>query len=311
LSQPNGPAGEGFHGPNLAYVLEMYEDFRADSASVDESTREFFERWSPPADVASGEGSPVAALEKALKAARLVEGIRSFGYADASFTGEGVATETLNLGRLPGYTTGGTIHIIGDNQIGFTTEPWEGRWTSYASDPARGYEIPVVHVNADDPEACLAAMEMAYAYRKEFGKDFVIDLIGYRRRGHNEGDEPTYTQPKMYEVVGKHPSVREVWTSELERRGVIEEGEAGAMVNEVWDRLSEAYKKPNGAVNPPETSTGQPHIPAVGFPETGVATERLIEINEALLRRPDGFNPNPTLERILRKARSDLSEAWS
>jgi len=227
-------------------------------------------------------------------------------HGDASFTGEGVATETLNLGRLPGYTTGGTIHIVGDNQIGFTTEPWEGRSTSYASDPARGYEIPVVHVNTDDPEACLAAMEMAYAYRKEFGKDFVIDLIGYRRRGHNEGDEPSYTQPKMYEVVGEHPSVRELWAAELEKRGVIAEGEADAMVEEVWDKLSEAYERPNGSGGP-ETSTGQPHIPAVDIPETGLATDRLIELNEALLRRPDGFNPNPKLERILRKARSDLS----
>ena len=227
-------------------------------------------------------------------------------HGDASFTGEGIATETLNLGRLPGYTTGGTIHIVGDNQIGFTTEPWEGRSTSYASDPARGYEIPVVHINADDPEACLAAMELAYAYRKEFGKDFVIDLIGYRRRGHNEGDEPTYTQPKMYEVVGEHPSVRELWAAELERRGVIEEGEADAIAAEVWDKLSEAYKKPNG-FGDPETSTGQPHIPAVGIPEAGVAAERLVELNEALLRRPDAFNPNPKLERILRKARSDLS----
>ncbi|MDN5698251.1 MAG: thiamine pyrophosphate-dependent enzyme, partial [Rubrobacter sp.] len=120
-------------------------------------------------------------------------------HGDAAFPGEGVSAETLNLSRLPGYHTGGTIHIITNNQVGFTTEHKDARSTTYASDLAKGYEIPVVHVNADDPEACLAATRMAFAYREQFGKDFLIDLVGYRRFGHNEGDEPNYTQPKMYQ----------------------------------------------------------------------------------------------------------------
>jgi 2-oxoglutarate dehydrogenase E1 component len=570
LSQPSDPAGARFHGPNLAYVLEMYEGYRDDPASVDEVTRGFFERWSPPRRGAEDEGFPAAALDKALKATRLVEGIRSFGYAaarldplgsaapldpvleadfhgvseedleglpaglvvngplgesvpsvrravdelrriycgasgydfahvrdpkerlwlrdavesgryggrlgaeeavkllkrltevdtlerflqktflgqtrfglegldmsvpmldrlvrrasedgipevvmgtvsrgrlnllahllgepyaaifglferpggsdedggwvgdvkhhqgargyyvgetdedrkvlldlppnpshleyldpvaegmaraaqekrdgpgfperdgkaalavlthgDAAFAGEGVAAETLNLCRLPGYTTGGTIHIVANNQIGYTTEPWEGRSTAYASDPARGYDVPVVHVNADDPEACLAATEMAYAYRREFSKDFVIDLIGYRRRGHNEGDEPAYTQPKMYEVVREHPTVREIWGRKLEERGVIEEGETEAMAEKAWDVLDRIHKEMEGS-EVSITSAGQPDPPAGGMPHTGVASDRLEALNESLLRRPEGFSPNPKLERLLRKSRGDL-----
>src|SRR3712207_3927684 len=164
-------------------------------------------------------------------------------HGDAAFPGEGVVAETLNLSRLPGYKTGGTIHIITNNQLGFTTEKQDARSTTYASDLAKGYEMPVVHVNADDPEACLAAVRIAYAYREEFRKDFMIDLIGYRRYGHNEGDEPTYTQPKMYEIIRDHPSVRELWARELERRGVIEEGEAEGMVEEMMSRMEEIRKK--------------------------------------------------------------------
>jgi 2-oxoglutarate dehydrogenase E1 component len=576
LSQPSDPAGAKFHGPNLAYVLQMYEDYRADPGSVDESTRGFFECWSPPAHGAEDEGLPVAALDKALRAARLVEGIRSFGYTaagldplgsaapldpvleadfhglseedledlpaglvvggpvgrqasaareavdelrriycgasgydfahvrdpkerlwlrdavesgrygdrlgaeeavkllerltevdtlerflqktflgqtrfglegldasvpmldrlvrrasedgipevvmgtvsrgrlnllahllgepyaaifdlferpggsdedgewvgdvkhhqgargyyvggtdkerkvllnlppnpshleyldpvaegmarasqekrdgsgfperdgeaalavlthgDAAFAGEGVATETLNLCRLPGYTTGGTVHIVADNQIGFTTEPRDGRSTAYASDPARGYDIPVVHVDADDPEACLAATEMAYAYRKEFGKDFVIDLIGYRRRGHNEGDEPAYTQPLMYEVIREQPTVRKIWARRLEERGVIEDGEADAMAEEVWDWLRKIYENPGGSEDS-RRSTGQRDIHAVGIPQTAVSAERLVALNEALLQRLEGFTPNEKLERLLRKSRGDLESVdWA
>jgi 2-oxoglutarate dehydrogenase complex dehydrogenase (E1) component-like enzyme len=117
-------------------------------------------------------------------------------HGDAAFAAEGVVAESLNLARLRGYTVGGVIHIIANNQVGFTTNPGDGRSTRYASDLAKGYDIPVVHVNADDPEACLAAVRLAMAYRATFHDDFVIDLVGYRRHGHNEGDEPTYTQPR-------------------------------------------------------------------------------------------------------------------
>ena len=227
-------------------------------------------------------------------------------HGDAAFPGEGVVAETLNLSRLPGYKTGGTIHIITNNQLGFTTEKQDARSTTYASDLAKGYEMPVVHVNADDPEACLAAVRIAYAYREEFHKDFMIDLIGYRRYGHNEGDEPTYTQPKMYEIIRDHPSVRELWARELERRGVIQEGEAEGMVEEMMSRMEEIRKKPSEGIEEEDVVTDQPHTPLVEIPETAVPAERLRELNAALLDRPEGFEPNDKLERLFQKNRGDL-----
>ena len=129
--------------------------------------------------------------------------------------------ETLNLSRLPGYTTGGTIHVIVNNQLGFTTGPEDSYSTSYASGLARGFKIPIVHVNADDPEACVEAARLAIAYRETFERDFLIDLIGYRRHGHNEGDEPAFTQPLMYRTIDAHPTVREIWARTLVERGTI------------------------------------------------------------------------------------------
>jgi 2-oxoglutarate dehydrogenase E1 component len=214
--------------------------------------------------------------------------------------------ETLNLSRLPGYKTGGTIHIITNNQLGFTTEKHDARSTTYASDLAKGYEIPVVHVNADDPEACLAAVRLAYAYREEFRKDFMIDLIGYRRYGHNEGDEPSYTQPKMYEVIRDHPSVREIWAKTLEERGVIEEGEAEKMVEEMMSRMEEIRKDPSDGIDEEDVATDQPHTPLVEIPETAIPAERLVELNEALLERPEGFNASGKLERLFQKNRGEL-----
>jgi 2-oxoglutarate dehydrogenase E1 component len=142
-------------------------------------------------------------------------------HGDAAFPGQGIVAETLNLSNLAGYSTGGTIHIIVNNQIGFTTSPHEGRSTLYASDLAKGFEIPIVHVNADDVEGCIAVARMAYAYRERFGKDFLIDLVGYRRWGHNEGDEPAFTQPRMYAIIARHPTVREQWASKLIAEGVV------------------------------------------------------------------------------------------
>jgi 2-oxoglutarate dehydrogenase E1 component len=228
-------------------------------------------------------------------------------HGDAAFPGEGVVAETLNLYRLPGYRTGGTIHIITNNQLGFTTEKQDARSTTYASDLAKGYEIPVIHVNADDPEACLAAARFAYAYRETFHKDFMIDLIGYRRFGHNEGDEPAYTQPVMYEKIRSHPSVREIWAKELERRGVISPGEAEEMVEKVQDQMEEVRKNPSAKLDDEELLTDEPYTPLVGIPETAVSAERLAELNKALLERPEGFAPNPKLERLFQKSRGELN----
>jgi 2-oxoglutarate dehydrogenase E1 component len=232
-------------------------------------------------------------------------------HGDAAFPGEGVSAETLNLSRLPGYTTGGTIHIITNNQLGFTTERGEARSTTYASDLAKGFEIPVVHVNADDPEACMAAARMAYAYREKFGKDFMIDLIGYRRFGHNEGDAPAYTQPKMYEIIRDHPSVREIWARELEKRGIVEEGEAEEMVRETLSKMQEVQKNPSEdseELDEDDVATDEPHTPLVEIPETAVPAERLEELNEAMLERPEGFTPNQKLERLFQNTRGELGD---
>ena len=136
-------------------------------------------------------------------------------HGDASFPGQGVVAETLNLQALDGYTVGGTIHIIQNNQVGFTTDPEDSRSTTYASDMAKGFDVPIIHVNADDVEACITAVRLAFAFRREFGHDVMIDLIGYRRHGHNEGDEPLYTQPEMYAMIKKHEPVRELFAKQM------------------------------------------------------------------------------------------------
>ena len=136
-------------------------------------------------------------------------------HGDAAFAGQGVVQEVMNLQSLPGYTTGGTVHFIADNQVGFTTDPQEGRSTRYASDLAKGFDIPIVHVNADDVEACLAAITFAYDYRRAYRRDVMVHLIGYRRFGHNEADEPAYTQPLMYMKIRQHPTVRELFAAQL------------------------------------------------------------------------------------------------
>ncbi len=158
-------------------------------------------------------------------------------HGDAAFPGQGVVAETLNLHRLSGYTTGGTIHIIANNQIGFTTDTTDSYSTLYASGLARAFKIPIIHVNADDPEACVAAARLAFAYRAKFKRDFLIDLVGYRRYGHNEGDEPAFTQPVMYQKVQAQPTVREKWAKTLESRGVLQAGEADAMLASRMDAL--------------------------------------------------------------------------
>ncbi len=218
-------------------------------------------------------------------------------HGDAAFPGQGVVAETLNLSSLPGYRTGGTIHIIVNNQIGFTTLPADARSTLYAGDLAKGFEIPIVHVNADDPEACLAVARMAHAYRERFHKDFLIDLVGYRRYGHNEGDEPAFTQPRMYEIIANHPRVRDIWAQELEREGVTTRDEAEAMVKTLQERLQQARnadKNGNGHSDEGEPRSGRSPIVA-----TAVPAETLIRLNEALAERPPGFTTNARLERTV------------
>ncbi len=228
-------------------------------------------------------------------------------HGDAAFPGEGIVAETLNLSRLEGYTTGGTVHIIANNQIGFTTGPEQGRSTLYAADLAKGFEIPIVHVNADAPEACLAAIRLAHAYRARFHRDFLIDLIGYRRWGHNEGDEPAYTQPQLYARIGEHPTVRALYAEQLEREGVVTGGRAEAMLGEVETRLRAAYQELQAGQVPQEQAELHESPPLASF-ATAVPEEELRALNEALLARPAGFTPNAKLERLLVRRRENLDK---
>jgi 2-oxoglutarate dehydrogenase E1 component len=218
-------------------------------------------------------------------------------HGDAAFPGQGVVAETLNMHRLAGYTTGGTIHIIANNQIGFTTEPSDAYSTLYASGLARGFKIPIIHVNADDPEAAVAAARLAFAYRAKFKRDVLIDLIGYRRYGHNEGDEPAFTQPLMYRKVAEQPTVRQLWAQTLESRGLIEAGRAEAMLAERIDDLQRRLEALDAEKNFVEAT---PEVAAPGTAartQTAVPLDRLRELNEQLLAVPEGFAIHRKLER--------------
>ncbi len=164
-------------------------------------------------------------------------------HGDAAFPGEGVVAETLNLWHLRGYWVGGTIHIILNNQLGFTTMPEDSRSTHFASDLAKGFGIPIIHVNADDPYACLTAVRLAHGYRDQFHKDVLIDLVGYRRWGHNEGDEPAFTQPQMYEIIRQHPTMRELYAHRLEQEGIVLREEAEAIEKECFAELEQAKQE--------------------------------------------------------------------
>ena len=172
-------------------------------------------------------------------------------HGDAAFAGQGVVAETLNLSQLRGYRTGGTIHIVVNNQVGFTTSPTELRSSMYCTDVARMIQAPIFHVNGDDPEACIRVARLAFAFRQEFNKDVVIDLICYRRRGHNEGDDPSFTQPRMYDLIEKKRSVRKLYTEALIGRGDITVEDAEAVLNRFQQRLESVFKEVRGRGQPP------------------------------------------------------------
>jgi len=228
-------------------------------------------------------------------------------HGDAAFPGQGVVAETLNYSRLPGFRSGGTIHIIANNQLGFTTPPLQAYGTLYASDLAKGFEIPIVHINADDPEACIEAARLAFAYRAEFHKDFLIDLIGYRRHGHNEGDEPDFTQPLMYAKIRNHPTVRERWAKILLERGLVEKDRPDALVQKTMQELQGVLEslRPEDLVEP---LVMPPPPGAARRVKTAVPARRLRELNEALLRVPDGFALHPKLERAMQRRRKALDD---
>ncbi len=233
-------------------------------------------------------------------------------HGDASFAAQGVVAETFNLARLKGYATGGTIHFIANNQLGFTTDPKEARSTDYASDLAKGFDAPITHVNADDPEACLAAVRLAMLYRDKFHADVVIDLVGYRRHGHNEADEPSYTQPLMYERIKDTPTVRERYLEQLAREGVVDPAQAEPDAETAYQRLAEIQQSLKASLSAeakgeePQRISGMQQ--AIAEPETTAPAELLTTLNEQLLRVPEGFIVNPKLKKPLERRRGALAD---
>jgi 2-oxoglutarate dehydrogenase E1 component len=230
-------------------------------------------------------------------------------HGDASFAGQGVVAETFNLHSVEGYSTGGTFHVIANNQVGFTTDPTEGRSTRYSSDLAKGFDVPIVHVNADDPEAALAAVRLALAYREEFGHDLVVDLVGYRRFGHNEQDEAAYTQPLMAEQIEQQRPVRETYAEQLIADGVITEEEAAKLLEQTIEALRETHDQLRASFAEPEPRPEpRPPLDTGEAVATEVPEQRLRELNEQLLQVPEGFEINPKLEKQLDRRRTALDE---
>jgi 2-oxoglutarate dehydrogenase E1 component len=240
-------------------------------------------------------------------------------HGDAAFAAQGVVAETLNFSKLAGYGTGGTLHVIMNNQVGFTTDPGDARSTDFASDLAKGFDIPIVHVNADDAEACVAAINLAMMYRRKFASDVVINLVGYRRHGHNEGDEPRYTQPVMYQAIDRHPTVREIYARRLVELGVVSAEEAEAMVAEAYQELVRTQEELRADLADGQWDGAEPDrvtglFVGVTEPETAVPEDLLREVNAELHAVPDGFHLNRKLVKQFRQRASfapDTAIEWA
>ncbi|HTJ25058.1 MAG TPA: multifunctional oxoglutarate decarboxylase/oxoglutarate dehydrogenase thiamine pyrophosphate-binding subunit/dihydrolipoyllysine-residue succinyltransferase subunit, partial [Candidatus Limnocylindria bacterium] len=229
-------------------------------------------------------------------------------HGDAAFAAQGIVAEVLNLQGLAGYATGGTIHIISNNQVGFTTDPAEGRSTRYASDLAKGYDLPIVHVNADDVDACIAAVHLAIDYRRKFSRDVIVDLIGYRRFGHNEQDEPAYTQPKMYELIKAHPTVRELYASKLVAQGVLTAEQIKEMQDAATARITEAHKNVKSGTSEAKLVAPTVRGEREPAPKTAVEKNRLVRWSDAVIAAPDGFTVNKKLATQFQKRAQTLKE---
>ena len=231
-------------------------------------------------------------------------------HGDAAFAGQGVVMETLNLAQLRGYTTGGTVHVIINNQVGFTTGPGDSRSTRYSTDVAKGYQVPIFHVNGDDPEACVRAARLAFEYREEFGRDVIIDMVCYRRRGHNEGDDPSMTQPRMYDLIEAKRSVRHLYTEALIRRGDITEEEAQTVSQDYLSQLERVFiETREGFKGTDAESISGLELPASQSSDAGMmvgwqtaATKAQIErIGASHMRPPQGFSVHPKLAKLLER----------
>lgn len=224
-------------------------------------------------------------------------------HGDAAYPGQGINFEAMNLGNLDGYSTGGSLHIITNNRIGFTTEPQDGRSTTYSSDVAKGYDVPIMHVNADNVEATIEAIEIAMAFRKEFHKDVVIDLVGYRRYGHNEMDEPSITNPLPYHEIRKHESVEILYGKQLVSEDIISEDEMNHIIDEVQKTLRAAHDKidKNDKMDNPEMQRPESLAEPIQNDDSELSFEQLKEINDAMLTYPSNFNVLKKLNKVLEK----------
>jgi 2-oxoglutarate decarboxylase len=222
-------------------------------------------------------------------------------HGDAAFAGQGVVAETLNLSNIHGYKVGGTVHLIINNQLGFTTPPEAARSSEYPTDVAKMVSAPIFHVNGDDPEACVRVARMAFAYRKRWHKDVVIDMVCYRRHGHNEGDDPSYTQPEMYRRIDAKRSVRKIYTERLVKRGDISMEEAEAALDDFQQRLQTALDETKQAAppSPRRAQTAPPPLGVLPRVETGVPRDRLERVFDAIDAIPEGFTVHPKLVRQL------------
>jgi 2-oxoglutarate decarboxylase len=226
-------------------------------------------------------------------------------HGDAAFAGQGVVAETLNLSQLRGYRTGGTIHLIVNNQVGFTTSPAQSRSSLYCTDVARMVQAPIFHVNGDDPEACIRVARLAFEYRQAFNKDVVIDLVCYRRRGHNEGDDPSYTQPLMYDLIEQKRSVRKLYTESLIGRGDITMAEAEQVLKDYQQQLERVFTEVREATGAPDSWTTVPDYPEKRHEDftTAISKETLKRIADSYVSTPDGFTVHPkVLPQLQRRA---------
>ncbi|MFF0264048.1 multifunctional oxoglutarate decarboxylase/oxoglutarate dehydrogenase thiamine pyrophosphate-binding subunit/dihydrolipoyllysine-residue succinyltransferase subunit [Kribbella sp. NPDC004536] len=234
-------------------------------------------------------------------------------HGDAAFAGQGVVAETLNLSQLRGYRTGGTIHVIVNNQVGFTTSPASSRSSMYSTDVARMVQAPIFHVNGDDPEACIRVADLAFEYRQAFNKDVVIDLVCYRRRGHNEGDDPSFTQPLMYDLIEQKRSVRKLYTEALIGRGDITIEEAEQAMQDFQQRLERVFAEVRDAKNEPDTPA--PYVTVPVYPDkpegpdaTAISRETLKKIADAYTTLPEGFTVHPKVQPQLQRRAHAITE---
>ncbi|MEB7438359.1 2-oxoglutarate dehydrogenase E1 component [Mammaliicoccus sciuri] len=231
-------------------------------------------------------------------------------HGDAAFPGQGINFESMNLSNLDGYTTGGSLHIITNNRIGFTTEAEDGRSTTYSTDVAKGYDLPIIHVNADDVEATVKAIEMAMDFREKFNKDFVIDLVGYRRYGHNEMDEPSITNPMMYKAIKEHPSIEHIYGKQLVEEGIITEDEMNGIFDDVTKRLRAAHDKidKDAEMDNPEMTLPDNISEGQDYELANATYEELKAINDAMFDYPEDFTVFKKLNKVLDRRREPFEK---